>query len=141
MRRREVIAWLAAAVAPLPALAQPRRRVVLFVTAFRIPPSATLDVLREGMAEHGRISGQEVVLEDIFDVRELPIRLSKEMVDVIFATGPESVRAAAQATRTIPIVAFDLETDPVEAGYVASFARPGGNLTGIFLDSGSWQSV
>ena len=40
---------------------------------------------------------------------------------VLFASGPESVRAAVQATRTIPIVGFDLETNPVEAGYVASF--------------------
>jgi hypothetical protein len=108
MRRREVIAWLAATVAPLPGLAQSKRRVVLFVTAFRIPGSATLDILRGEMAQHGGISGQDVVVEAIFDVRELPSRLSKEMVDVIFATGPESVRAAVQATRSIPIVAFDL---------------------------------
>jgi putative tryptophan/tyrosine transport system substrate-binding protein len=145
MRRREVIAWLAATVAPLPGLAQSKRRVVLFVTAVRIPGSATLDILRGEMAQHGGISGQDVVVEAIFDVRELPSRLSKEMVDVIFATGPESVRAAVQATRSIPIVAFDLETDPVEAGYVASFARPGGNLTGIFLDqpelAGKWLQL
>ena len=55
------------------------------------------------------------------------------------------VRAAFAATRTIPIVAHDLETDPVAAGYAQSYARPGGNLTGLFLDSpdlaGKWVEL
>ena len=55
-------------------------------------------------------------------------------MDVIFASGPQAVRTAVEATRNIPIVGFDLETDPVEAGYIRSFARPEGNVTGIFLD-------
>ena len=42
--------------------------------------------------------------------------------------------AAKNATRTIPIVGIDLEIDPIEAGLVASIARPGGNITGMFLD-------
>ena len=44
--------------------------------------------------------------------------------------------------RTLPIVAYDFETDPVAAGYAANIARPGGNVTGVFLDlpefSGKW---
>ena len=55
-------------------------------------------------------------------------------VDVLFAASSITVRAAWHATRTIPIVAFDLETDPVASGMVASLAQPGGNLTGVFLD-------
>ena len=142
MRRREVIAALAAVVWPQRARAQQRRRVVLFVTPFRILPSATLDILRQSMADFGRVESQDVAVEAIFDPQEVPGALSKQKVDVIFASGPESVRAAAQTTRTIPIVAFDLETDPVQAGYIASFARPGGNITGLFLDqpelAGKW---
>jgi ABC-type uncharacterized transport system substrate-binding protein len=142
LKRREFIAGLGAAVVPLRAFAQSQHRVVLLVTSFRILPSATLDTLRQGMADFGRIERQDIVVEPLFDLAELPIRLSKQKVDVIFAVGPASVRAAAQATRSIPIVGFDLESDPVEAGYVASFARPGGNVTGIFLDqpelAGKW---
>ena len=55
--------------------------------------------------------------------------------DVLFSVGPSAVRATFAATRSIPIVAHDLETDPVAAGYAQSYARPGGNLTGLFLDS------
>src|SRR5262249_41125335 len=55
-------------------------------------------------------------------------------VDVIFARGTWALAAAKNATRTIPIVGIDLETDPVEAGLVAGIARPGGNITGMFLD-------
>jgi len=55
-------------------------------------------------------------------------------VDLIAAISPAAVRAAQAATATIPIVAGDLESDPVASGFVASIARPGGNITGVFLD-------
>jgi putative ABC transport system substrate-binding protein len=56
-------------------------------------------------------------------------------VDVLFPVGPPAVRAAFAATKQIPIVAHDLETDPVTAGYARSYSRPGANLTGLFLDT------
>jgi putative ABC transport system substrate-binding protein len=56
-------------------------------------------------------------------------------VDVIFADSAPAVRAAFLATRTIPIVGQDLTTDPIAEGYVESYGRPGGNLTGVFLDA------
>jgi putative ABC transport system substrate-binding protein len=55
-------------------------------------------------------------------------------MNVILALGPAQIRAARKATRTIPIVALDLESDPVATGLVDSIARPGGNLTWVFLD-------
>ena len=55
-------------------------------------------------------------------------------VDLIAAISPAAVRAAQAATATIPIVAGDLESDPVASGFAASIARPGGNITGVFLD-------
>jgi putative tryptophan/tyrosine transport system substrate-binding protein len=60
--------------------------------------------------------------------------LVRANVTVIFARGGHAVRAAKQATNTIPIVAVDLETDPVVAHFVQSLPRPGGNVTGMFLD-------
>jgi putative tryptophan/tyrosine transport system substrate-binding protein len=55
-------------------------------------------------------------------------------VNVIFAATPDAVVAARNATTSIPVVALDLESDPLAKGYVKSLARPGGNLTGMFLD-------
>jgi putative ABC transport system substrate-binding protein len=54
-------------------------------------------------------------------------------VDALFAIGPAVVRAARSATQTLPIVAIDLESDPVDAGWAASLAHPGGNITGVFM--------
>ena len=55
-------------------------------------------------------------------------------VDAIFATGPGPVRAVANVTHDIPLVAIDLESDPMEAGWATSLAHPGGNVTGVFQD-------
>jgi putative ABC transport system substrate-binding protein len=55
-------------------------------------------------------------------------------VDVITVGTSVAVRAALGATKTIPIVAVDMESDPVANGWAASLARPGGNVTGFFLD-------
>jgi len=55
-------------------------------------------------------------------------------VDVIIAGGTEaSVQAARQATKTIPVVVVAIDYDPIAQGYGASLARPGGNVTGVFL--------
>ncbi len=63
-------------------------------------------------------------------------------VDAILAVSPTAVSAAMQATTSIPIVAIDLESDPQASGFAASLARPGGNVTGLFLDvpelGGKW---
>ena len=61
---------------------------------------------------------------------KLALELASLKVDVIFARGTWALAAAKNATHTIPIVGIDLEIDPVEAGLVASIARPGGNITG-----------
>ena len=65
---------------------------------------------------------------------DLAAELAGLKVDVIFARSSRGVTAARKATGTIPIVALDLESDPVAMGFVASLARPGGNITGLFLD-------
>ena len=103
------------------------------------------------LSEHGWVEGKNVVFE-IRDAGGDPTRLSdpaaelvRLKVDVLFPVGPPSVRAAFAATQDIPIVAHDLETDPVAAGYALTYSRPGRNLTGLFLDSpdltGKWLEL
>src|SRR5262249_3782538 len=71
------------------------------------------------------------------DVSRLPALatdLVNNRVDTIVAIAPAAVQAAAGATTSIPVIAIDLESDPVASGFVRSLARPGGNVTGVFMD-------
>ena len=94
---------------------------------------------RDGMRERGYVEGRDYVLE-IRHARGDPARaaaLAAELVglkiDIFMAGTQESIRAARNATTTLPIV-MSLATDPVGSGFVASFARPGGNITGTTGD-------
>jgi ABC-type uncharacterized transport system substrate-binding protein len=102
-------------------------------------PQRRLKQLRLGLAELAYIEGRNFVIEhrpsDPAD--RLPgfaAELVKLKVDVIVASGSLAVRAAQQATRSIPIVMTGA-SDPVGTGFVASLARPGGNITGMSLQS------
>jgi putative ABC transport system substrate-binding protein len=110
--------------------------------------SLALDAFREGLRDVGYVEGENIKIE----VRwahgkpDMLAKLAKELVqiqvDVLIATGRPSIEAAMAATKDLPIVVNDLESDPVASGFVASLARPGGNLTGLFLDAptlcGKW---
>jgi len=99
----------------------------------------------------GYVEGQTIALEFRFaDGRpEVLPRLAAELiylnVDVLVAIGPAAVSAARDAAGAIPVVAIDLESDPVQSGWVRSFARPGGNITGLFMDlpglAGKWLEL
>jgi len=86
----------------------------------------------------GYIEGQNLIVERRSgapqDLPSMARELVRLKVDLIWAGGSSAVRAAIDATRKVPVVAVDLETDPLASGYVSSLARPGGNLTGFFLD-------
>jgi putative ABC transport system substrate-binding protein len=88
----------------------------------------------EGYAErrHYRIDYYSPTRE--VDVGKLARTLVRDKVDVIHAIAHVAIEAARKATTTIPIVAHDYETDPISAGFVATLAKPGGNITGMFLD-------
>jgi putative tryptophan/tyrosine transport system substrate-binding protein len=94
----------------------------------------------EGLKDLGYREGKNIVIEcrasDGTDAhyRRQATELVQLNVAVIFAVSSSAVRAARAATVHVPIVALDLESDPVTAGLAASLARPGANITGIFLD-------
>src|ERR1700732_317903 len=148
MRRRDFISFLggAAAAWPLAARAQQPARyrighlAIAAPTDTPPPPPANWDAFVQGLREAGYTEGQNIAFEhrSAHDQPELFPKLAFELaslkVDAIFARGTWALAAAKNATRMIPIVGIDLEIDPVEAGLVASIARPGGNITGLFLD-------
>jgi putative ABC transport system substrate-binding protein len=104
------------------------------------PPPINWEMFLKGLRDLGYVEGHNVTFEHRYAEGKpetfsgLAANLARTNVDVIFARGPEAVRAARNATTTIPVVGIDLESYPVAFGYVVSLARPGRNITGIFLD-------
>jgi putative ABC transport system substrate-binding protein len=99
-------------------------------------PSPLFDAFRQGLRDLGYVEGKNILLENRYAegrLDRMPALLSdlvQEKVDVIVATNNVVISAAQKATKTIPIVMVTT-VDPVAAGYVKSFAQPGGNITGI----------
>jgi putative ABC transport system substrate-binding protein len=148
MRRREFVK-LAGAVAALWSLPVRAQRTVVYrighlaiaaPTDAPPPPPSNWEAFAQGLREAGYREGENIAFEhrSAHDKPELFSELATELVslnvDAIFARGSWAWWAAKNATGTIPIVGIDLEIDPVEAGLVSSIARPGGNITGLFLD-------
>jgi putative ABC transport system substrate-binding protein len=144
MRRREFIAALGGAAAwPVVARGQQTSETprIGFVyqgsqAAMALRVEAILSGLRvSGYAAPARVEIVARAAEgDPAQIAPLVAEVIAKNVSVIMASGPPVLNAARSATRTIPIVAIDLETDPVASGVAASLARPGGNITGVFLD-------
>jgi putative tryptophan/tyrosine transport system substrate-binding protein len=108
------------------------------------PPTGqgTEPTLRNALRELGYVEGQNLTVEGRYadgKLERLPV-LARELVqlrvDIIIAIGSAAIRAAKEATTTIPIVMYG-GFDPVAAGFVASLARPGGNVTGVVIGPGS----
>jgi ABC-type uncharacterized transport system substrate-binding protein len=102
-------------------------------------PSANptrLEAFRQGLRELAYVEGSNIVIEWRFAegkldrIPALAAELVRLKVDIIVSSGPPSTRAAKKATATIPIV-MGFDNDPVGNGFVASLARPGGNITGL----------
>jgi len=142
--RRAFLAALGGAAAwPLYARAQSPQKIpevgFLYTGSASAVPSR-IAALAEGLRSKGYVDGRNVAIVTRTadwkpdEYEQLARDLVKRQVRVFFAGGPVVVRYALAATRTIPIVALDLESDPVKSGLVKSIARPGGNLTGLFFD-------
>jgi putative ABC transport system substrate-binding protein len=145
MKRREVITVIGGAAAwPLAARAQ---QPAVPVIGFLDPRSADtipdrLRAFRQGLKDTGHVEGENVTIAYRFAENQtdrlpaLAAELVRQQVAVIVTPGGgPSTLAAKTATTTIPIV-FAVAEDPVRLGLVASFARPGANLTGINFFSG-----
>ena len=144
MRRLIIALALGILLAPLAADAQQAGKVYRIGMLWTVSPEfplfqPLLDGFRHGLREHGYTEGQNIALEqryargkmDLFP--ELAAELVRSGVDVIVAMNPTAALAAKQATPTIPIVMAAGPPDPVASGFVASLARPGGNITGLSL--------
>jgi putative tryptophan/tyrosine transport system substrate-binding protein len=127
--------------APLAAGAQPAGKVYRIGYISNSPPntpesSRMHEAFRQGLRERGWVEGRNAVIEWRFAegrmerFPDLAADLVRLKVDLIVTTGGPAARAAKQATTTIPIVAVAV-SDPVGQGFVASLARPGGNVTGL----------
>jgi putative tryptophan/tyrosine transport system substrate-binding protein len=130
---------LAILLAPLAANAQTPGKVFrVGVLLPASPDSPIFQVFKQRLQELGYVDGQNLALavraaEGQFErLPGLAAELVRLHVDVIVATGPEAtLRAARDATDTIPIVMRARDYDPMALGYVAGLARPGGNITGV----------
>jgi putative ABC transport system substrate-binding protein len=96
-----------------------------------------VEAFRQGLRERGYVEGQNIALEILWlggEPGRIPNRLTdstRPKVDFIVTSGTASTRAARKATNTIPIIMATGSSDPVAEGFIASFARPGGNITGL----------
>jgi putative ABC transport system substrate-binding protein len=140
MRRREFIALIGGAVAarPLAVRAQPGRtyRIGFLGVTSEAEFQRQLEALKRGLRQLGYEEGKNLVIEyrwaeSRYDrLPDLAAELVKLRIDVLVAHSTPGVRAAKQATSTIPIV-MAIVGDPIAAGLVESLSRPGGNLTGL----------
>lgn len=146
MKRRATLFGLAA-LGAVPLVARAQRSQGIPVIGFLHPgfpgiagtnPAAA--ATRRSLRRNGFIDGETIRIEYRWGqgkpetLAGLAAELVRLRVDAIVPIGAPSVTAAKNATRAIPIIAADLESDPVASGFVASLARPGGNITGLFLD-------
>jgi putative ABC transport system substrate-binding protein len=126
---------LAASLAAAPPSAHVPR-IGLLDTGSPSTSQSRIDAIHQGLRDVGYLEGQNMVLEsrwaegNLDRLPDLATELVRLQVDVIMTPGIAATRAAQHATRTIPIVMVGT-TDPVAQGFVASLARPGGNITGV----------
>jgi ABC-type uncharacterized transport system substrate-binding protein len=100
--------------------------------------STRSEAIRLALRERGYIEGQSIAIEYRYAegkrdrLPELATELVRLKVDIIVVAGGDGpIRAAKNATKTIPIVMTGTGPDPVKAGFIESLARPGGNVTGL----------
>ena len=140
MRRREFITLVVGGMAvPWPFVARAQRSTLPVIGLIHSGSASqihTIAAFHDGLGETGQVAGQNVTIEyrwadGQFDrLPALAADLVRRSVAAVAAFAPPTAVAAKSATATIPIVFF-VGGDPVKLGLVASYSRPGGNITGI----------
>jgi putative ABC transport system substrate-binding protein len=111
-------------------------RIGLLIPVSQSAFSSRMDAFRKGLRELGYVEGQNIVIEYRFAdektdrLPDLAHELVRVKSDVIVTASAPGVSAAKKASSSVPII-FAGITDPIASGHVASFARPGGNVTGL----------
>jgi len=111
-------------------------RIGFLGAAYPSTNAARIEAFRQGLRALGYVEGKNIIIEYRWAegkperLPDLAAELVRLKVDLIVTTGPTVTRAAKEATNTIPIVMAQ-DSDPVGSGFVASLARPGGNITGL----------
>jgi len=128
----------ACGVWPQMGLAQAKGKIGYLHPVTISPGHITFSILQQAWHRLGYVDGQSVMARSAEgDLQRLP-QLVSELITkgagVLIVVGADAVRGAARTTNTTPLVAIDMETDPVRTGLIASYARPGGNVSGLFLD-------
>ena len=122
--------------APLGAQAQPQAKKAPRIGVLTGPADPGVEAFRQGLRELGYVERENITIErrsaegKLDRLPELAVELVRLKVDVIVASSNLAVVALRKATQTIPIV-MSIVADPVGEGFVASLARPGGNITGL----------
>jgi putative tryptophan/tyrosine transport system substrate-binding protein len=143
--RRQFLSALGGAAATWPLAARGQQGGTSARVGFLYPGVAAVSItritaLREGLRAigYGNVEQVEFLVRasegDPTKLAALAADLVERKVDAIVAVSPSAVRTIKSATTAIPIIADDLESDPVASGFVASLAHPGGNITGVFSD-------
>ena len=152
-RRRFLLTSVAGALAaPLAAEAQPKKTArvgVLYPGADNSIFRGNFDGFRQVLAAAGYVDGHNLTMDLRFGdgraLQPLAVELARLRPDLVNAVARPGVVAMHAATSTIPIVALDLESDPVASGFVKTIARPGRNVTGVFMDfpelAGKWLEI
>jgi len=128
-------------MAALPAKAQQSAREVGFIHPGTADASTTrLQAFTAGLQQRGFVEGRTVAVVPRWAEND-PARLAaavdelvQRKVSALLVVGRPATLLARKATQTIPLVALDLESDPIQSGFIKSLSKPGGNLTGLYFD-------
>ena len=144
MRRRDFVNVIVGTAAAWPLAARAQQAGQVWRVGFLGPsrkspsPAANYQAFLSELRELGFSEGQNLIIEyqNLDDPRGIFVaaaELMRAQPDLIVASGPEAtLQAVVGASRAIPIVIIAINYDPIDRGYVASLARPGGNITGVF---------